>query len=207
MTIAILGAGNVGAALGERLVSIGERVHYGGPEPSKYAALIGSHADVGSVEQAVAASDVAILAVPYEAALQIARLIGDWKGRVLIDATNPLAPGLSGLFVGTTTSGAEQIAAVARTARVVKAFNTTGFDNLRTPGYPGGRTFMPVCGDDADARAWTVAQATRMGFDAVDFGALAGAHYLEPFAMTWIHLAIRQGYGRDFAFGLLRRKS
>jgi hypothetical protein len=31
------------------------------------------------------------------------------------------------------------------------------------------------------------------------------ARYLEPFAMTWIHLALKQGYGRKFAFGMLRR--
>jgi predicted dinucleotide-binding enzyme len=205
MTIAILGAGNVGQALGERLRTVGERVHFGVPSPRKYSSLIGERADVGTVEQAVAASDVAILAVPYEAALEIAGSIGDWRDRVLIDATNPLAPGLSGLVVGTTTSGAEQIAQAAQNARVVKAFNTTGFDNMRTPGYPGGRTFMPVCADDADARAWTIALANKLGFEAVDFGALAGARYLEPFAMTWIHLAIKQGFGRDFAFGLLRR--
>lgn len=33
---------------------------------------------------------------------------------------------------------------------------------------------------------------------------LKAARWLEPFAMTWIHLALRQGMGRRFAFGLLR---
>jgi hypothetical protein len=44
-----------------------------------------------------------------------------------------------------------------------------------------------------------------IGFDAVDVGPLSAARYVEPFAMTWIHLAIKQGYGRRFAFSLLRR--
>jgi hypothetical protein len=59
---------------------------------------------------------------------------------------------------------------------------------------------MPVAGDDADARSRVVALATRLGFDAVDVGPLASARYLEPFAMTWIHMAIKRGMGRNFAF-------
>ncbi len=135
----------------------------------------------------------------------IARSVADWGGRILIDATNPLAPGLAGLSVGTTTSGAEQIAAAARGARVVKAFNTTGAENMADSRYPGGAVFMPVCGDDAEARSRVVALAALIGYDAVDCGDLRSARYLEPFAMTWIHMAIKLGHGRNFAFSRLRR--
>jgi 8-hydroxy-5-deazaflavin:NADPH oxidoreductase len=88
---------------------------------------------------------------------------------------------------------------------VVKAFNTTGAENMADTAYPGGVPFMPVCGDDAEARQRVMALATLIGFDAIDLGPLSAARYLEPFAMTWIHLAIKQGYGRKFAFSLLRR--
>jgi hypothetical protein len=44
-----------------------------------------------------------------------------------------------------------------------------------------------------------------LGFDGVDAGPLMAARYLEPFAMTWIHLAYRQGFGRKFAFSIIRR--
>ena len=43
------------------------------------------------------------------------------------------------------------------------------------------------------------------GFDSVDCGELRAARHLEPFAMTWIHLAIKLGRGRSFAFARLRR--
>jgi 8-hydroxy-5-deazaflavin:NADPH oxidoreductase len=208
MTISIIGAGNVGAALGRRLVAIGEQVYFGVPEPARYAELarsLGTAARVGPVAEAVAAGTLVILAVPYAAASTVARSIADWAGRILVDATNPLAPGLAGLTVGTTTSGAEEIARLARNARVVKAFNTTGSDNMADPRYRQGPVFMPVCGDDAAARTEVVALATRLGFDGVDAGPLLAARYLEPFAMTWIHLALRQGLGRDVAFALLRR--
>jgi predicted dinucleotide-binding enzyme len=208
MSIAIIGAGNVGSALGGAFTRRGEHVTFGVPDPEKHRAAVtalGSSASVTTVHEAIAAGEVVILAVPYAAIADIARSIPDWQGRILVDATNPLAPGLTGLALGTITSGAEELARLAHGARVVKAFNTTGAENMADTRYPGGVPFMPVCGDDAEARRRVLALATLIGFDAVDLGPLSAARYLEPFAMTWIHLAIRQGYGRRFAFGMLRR--
>ena len=209
MSISIIGAGNVGQALAQAFIKKGEAVFLGVPNPEKYRDTIiqlGAGAKLGTVAQAIAASDVIILAIPYNAAESVAKAVPDWQAKILVDATNPLAAGLAGLTVGTTTSGAEEIAKLAQGARVVKAFNTTGADNMADSGYPNGLPFMPVCGDDAEARGKVMALATLIGFDAVDMGELKAARYLEPFAMTWIHLALRQGYGRKFAFGLLRRE-
>ena len=208
MSVSIIGAGNVGQALAQALVRKGETVVLGVPDPAKYRAAaqaLGERARVATVAEAIEAGGLVILAVPYAAAESVARSVPDWGGRILVDATNPLAPGLAGLSVGTTTSGAEEIAKAARGARVVKAFNTTGAENMADARYPGGAPFMPVCGDDADARDRVKALATLIGFDAVDMGELRSARYLEPFAMAWIHLAIKLGYGRSFAFGVLRR--
>lgn len=210
MTIAILGAGNVGQALATALVRQQHVVRFGVPEPSKYSELpaqLGGDVGVTTVAAAVADSDLVILATPYAAALQIARELNDWNDRIVIDATNPIAPGLSGLLVGTNSSGAEEIARLAHNARVVKAFNTTGFDNMTAPHYPAGDLFMPVAGDDVDARNRVIALATQMGFDGVDMGGLASARYLEPWAMVWIELAMRRGHGRQFGFVRQNRRS
>ncbi|MFN7445331.1 MAG: NADPH-dependent F420 reductase [Curvibacter sp.] len=208
MSISIVGAGNVGMALGSAFTRRGESVVFGVPDPDKYresVSALGNGASVASTAQAIAASDVVILAVPYAALPTIAQSVPDWQGKILVDATNPLAPGLSGLVLGTSTSGAEELAKQARGARVVKAFNTTGAENMADTLYPDGAPMMPLCGDDADARQRVATLATLVGFDAVDMGPLMAARYLEPFAMTWIHLALKQGYGRKFAFGMLRR--
>lgn len=87
----------------------------------------------------------------------------------------------------------------------MKAFNTTGAENMADSHYAGGQVFMPVCGDDAEARSRVIALAALIGFDAVDCGDLMVARYLEPFAMTWIHMAIKLGHGRSFALARLRR--
>ncbi len=208
MTISILGAGNVGLALVGAFTRRGETVVLGVPQPAKYAAAVaalGERARLTTTAEAVAAGEVVILAVPHAAVAAIAHSVDDWQAKVLVDATNPLAPGLAGLTLGTTTSGAEELARMARGARVVKAFNSTGAENMADARYPGGVPMMPVCGDDAQARQRVMALATLIGFEAVDMGPLSSARYLEPFAMTWIHLAFRQGFGRRFAFGLLRR--
>ena len=208
MSIAIIGAGNVGMALAQALVARGETVVFGVPDPDKYRAAagrLGPAASIGPTAAAVGAGELVILAVPYAAAQSVARDSADWRQKILVDATNPLAPGLAGLSLGTNTSGAEQIAAAARGARVVKAFNTTGADNMADSDYPAGRIFMPVCGDDAEARARVLALASLLGFDAVDCGELKAARYLEPFAMTWIHLALKMGHGRRFAFARMTR--
>lgn len=208
MSIAIIGAGNVGMALGTALTQRGERVVFGVPDPQKYQKAVeglGVLARITSAGEAIAAGDVVILAVPYSAVPAIAQSVSDWQSKILVDATNPLAAGLAGLTIGTTTSAAEELAKLARGARVVKAFNTTGAENMADSRYAGGSPWMPVCGDDADARQKVLALATLIGFDAVDCGPLSAARYLEPFAMTWIHLAFKQGMGRKFAFSLLKR--
>lgn len=208
MGICIIGAGNVGMALGAAFTRRGEAVHFGVPDPEKYRVAVqalGPLARIATTVDAIGASDIAILAVPHAAVAAIAQALPDWQGRIVVDATNPLASGLSGLALGTTTSGAEELARLAKGARMVKAFNTTGAENMADSRYAGGSPWMPVCGDDADARQKVLALATMIGFDAVDCGPLSAARYLEPFAMTWIHLAFKQGMGRKFAFALLKR--
>lgn len=205
--VAIIGAGNVGQALAQGFQRAGEAFLFGVPEPAKYEEL-GQRMGVPilGVQEAIAAARIVVLAVPHDAAAPIATSVSDWDNRILVDATNPIAPKLSGLTVGTTTSAAEQLAAIAIGARVVKAFNTTGAENLANPHYPSAAVFLPVCGDDVEARTVIVQIAGRMGFDAVDLGPLRAARYLEPFAFTWIHMAYACGLGRNFAFARMQRE-
>lgn len=208
MKVSLLGAGNVGMALSQALVRAGQSVTLGVPDPAKSRSRVdalGPRATLTDTNEAIAAGDVVILAVPYAAALALAASVPDWQGRTLVDATNPLAPGLTGLSLGTTTSGAEEIARRAKGAHVVKAFNTTGAENMADSRYAQGQPMMPVAGDDAAARRQVMTLATLIGFDAIDMGPLASARYLEPLAMVWIHLAFQQGLGRRFAFARLSR--
>ncbi len=144
-----------------------------------------------------------VLCTPWQATQQAVQGCGDLSGKVLIDCTNPLTPDISGLEVGHVTSGAEQVAAWARGARVCKAMNQIGAGMMDGPQLPG-KPVMFVCGDDDQAKSVATGLVTELGFEAVDAGDLTVARLLEPYGMLWIHLALRRGLGTNFGFGLLR---
>ncbi len=209
MKIAILGAGNVGGALGKGWAAKGHSVHFGVPQPQseKISALlksIGKNARAGNVHEAAENAEVVVLATPWPAARDAVIAAGKLAGKIVIDCTNPLEPDLSGLTVGHTTSAGEQVAQWATGARVVKAFNTTGAGNMANTHY-GDKEITMCAGDDAAAKSVVMKLAQDLGFEAVDAGPLKIARLLEPFAMLWIYLAIKQGLGPNIAFKLLRR--
>lgn len=146
-----------------------------------------------------AASDVVLVATPWPATKAVIAST-NLAGKVVIDATNPLLPDLSGLDLGTTTSAAEAIAAWAPGARVVKAFNTVGYPVMADPVVAGQKAVMFYCGDDAGAKGIAGQLATELGFNAIDAGPLAQARLLEPFALLWISLAMKQGFGFHWGF-------
>jgi predicted dinucleotide-binding enzyme len=90
-------------------------------------------------------------------------------------------------------------------ARVVNAFNTTGWPNMANPLYGTQPATMFICGDDAEAKATVAQLAEDLGFEVVDTGALTTARWLEPLAMLWIHPCVGLGWGPEFAFKILRR--
>ena len=64
---------------------------------------------------------------------------------------------------------------------------------------------MLYCGDDAQAKNVAAQLAAELGFEPYDVGPLTEARLLEPFALVWIHLAVMQKMGTEFAFRLMRR--
>ena len=210
MKIGIIGSGNVGGALGTRWAKLGHEILFGTRNPhaadvQQVAARAGGKARAASFSEAAREVDVLLLALPWPATEQVIAGLGDLTGKILIDATNPLLPDLSGLTLGTTTSAAEQVSAWARGAKVVKAFNTVGATIMADSSFGGARPVMFYCGDDASAKQIVQKLIGDIGFEAVDAGPLTQARVLEPFALLWISMALAQGMGTQFAFQLLRR--
>jgi NADPH-dependent F420 reductase len=208
--IAIIGAGNVGSTLGRAWANKGHDIFFGvrHPKDDKTRQLVqslGNKAQAGTVAEAAAFGEVVVLATPWPATEAAVRAAGNLQSKIVIDCTNPLKQDLSGLELGFSTSGAEQVAQWAKGATVFKVFNTTGSNNMADPVINGIRTVMFVCGDDEAAKPVVMQLAADIGFDAVDAGKLEQARLLEPWAMLWISLAYGRGMGRDFGFALLRR--
>lgn len=209
MKIAVIGAGNVGGSLGRRWAALGHEVVFGVRDPTreKYQGLVtqtGGRARLASNRDACQGAGAVLLATPWSTTQAALAECGLLDGQVLIDATNPLGADLR-LTIGHTDSGGEQVSRWAPGARVVKAFNTTGFNVMEDPVIAGQHAVMFVAGDDPAAKSVVLDLANSLGFEAVDAGPLDSSRMLEPYAQLWIHCAYRQGLTRDYAFHLLRR--
>lgn len=205
MKIAVLGAGQVGGAIGGAWSKLCHDVRFGVPDPTsnKYANLL----NLTRPAEAARDAEVVVLATPWGVVEQALKDAGDLGGKVLIDATNPLNwskdAGLS-LAMGFTDSGGEAVQRWAPGARVVKSLNQTGFENMGAAARYPARPVMYLAGDDAGAKEIVSRLVADLGFDPVDAGALQSARLLEPLAMLWIHQAINLQRGRNFAIGVLR---
>jgi 8-hydroxy-5-deazaflavin:NADPH oxidoreductase len=209
MKIAIMGSGNVGGTLGRRFAGLGHDVIFGSRDPhgQKMQALLGdlgTRACSAPLGEAAAAADIVFLATPWSATEETLQAAGDLGGKVLVDCTNPLGPGMQ-LLVGLTTSGGEQVASWARGARVVKAFNSIGAAIMADPNFNGQAATLYMAGDDAAAKATVAQLGQALGFDVCDCGPLTSSRLLEPLCGLWVNLAYMQGMGPGFTFKLIRR--
>ncbi len=198
MKIGILGAGNVGGTLGKAWLRHKHEVTFGSRNPGDVQAGARS----GSVQEAANFGDVVVLALPWQTAYDLLPSL-NLSGKTVIDCTN-----LRGPVPGSkdyATSGAQALQALAPTAKLVKAFNMTGANNMANPTYKAGPLVMFYCGDHGDAKKAVEELIQHVGFDPCDLGPLSNARLMEAQAELWIWLASRGGLGREFGFQLVRR--
>ncbi len=197
MRIAIIGAGNVGGALGQALAAVGHDVVFGvrDPESTKTQVALAAIPDAVAVRpaEAVTDADVVVFALRPDALAATVAELPPMDGRVVIDAMNR--------FGGDPTrSTAHDLADLLRGARIVKAFNTTGFENLTTARGRATTAVMFVAGDDPEAKSIAARLAAELGFSPEDAGGLANAKPLEEMVKVWI--ALSAVHGRTIAFSV-----
>ncbi len=199
-TTAIIGLGNMGKGIAKRLAGkTGLILASRNTDATRaFAATLPAGPEVLEVDAAIARADVVILALPYDAALDIAKNPA-LAGKIAVDITNPVKADFSGLSIGHTTSAAEELQAAAPSAKVVKAYNTifaTVFDLTAAE-----TALVPVflAGND-EAAVDTVEQLVRSsGFAVEKTGRLDAARLIEPVAMLNIRLGYALGKGTAIA--------
>ena len=193
-TIAIIGTGNVGGALGTTFAKAGHTVTFAGQDAAKAATVAAAAgATAASAVVAIAAADVVILAIPGSTAPAFAaQHAAALAGKVVVDTTNPLKADYSGLATD-GDSNAERIAAAAPGARVVKAFNSMFAGNMASPAALGSVLDAMYATDDEAARATFGSLANSAGFRAVYTGPLAAARELE--ALAWLNIRLQMVTG------------
>lgn len=133
-----------------------------------------------------------VFALRWDAVQDTVAPLPSLEGRVVIDAMNRFG----GDPARSTT---QDLADLLPGARIAKAFNTIGFENLTTARDRRTPAVMFVAGDDPEAKQTAVALATEIGFQAEDAGPLSNAKPLEEMVKVWLALSQRHGRGVGFA--------
>ena len=169
MRIGIIGGGRVGSALAATWRERGHDVTVSTRD---------------TVAETAAAGDVVVIALPAAAVADALPEAGSLEGKVVVDATNNLSGGPSGL----------EIAELAPGARYVKAFNTV-FSTFMHDTPPSPPATLVHCGDDEDAKATVATLISDLGFEPVDAGGAEVTPVVEAFAKLVIGLAYARGRG------------
>lgn len=211
MKIAIIGSGNVGTPLADHLQRNGHDVvlatSSAGSASVARALARNPQLKALALADAVSAADVVFLATPFQAnETALKAVAAQLTGKVLVDCTNPVGPGLShGLK--NEMSGAEWVQRLVPAARVVKAFSIYGFENFEDSSYPSYnvKPAMLFCGNDAAAKETVAELIAQLGWEPLDVGGLEQALHLEHMTLLWVRMVRAKGFSPHLVWAALRR--
>ena len=186
MKIGFIGAGNVTGTFGRHLINAGHTIVVSksrGPETlADFVANLGSGATAGTRQEA-ADCDVVVLATHWAKVPEALKGI-DWRGRILLDATNAhmdAKPDISlegvarsrAALKSNGSGSSEQVAEMAAGARLLKSLSNMPMDWIQdfSPNKP--RTVIFTSGDDAEAKKLVIDLINSTGLVAIDLGSLA----------------------------------
>jgi 8-hydroxy-5-deazaflavin:NADPH oxidoreductase len=200
MDITIIGTGNMARGIATRALAGGHSVTLLGTETEKAEALareLSGDVRAGQVGDPLA-GDVVVLAVWYAAVEDVLSRYGDQlDGKVVVDITNPIDVDAFEPLELEAGSAAQEIAAKAPGAKVVKAFNTT-FAGTLAEGRVADQPLDVLIASDADDGKETVSRIVADGgLRPIDAGPLKRAHELE--ALGYLHMALQQPLGTGFS--------
>ena len=205
--VGILGSGRMGAKLGTIFARAGHSVVFSYARSREkledLARRAGRNARAGTPREAVAESDVALLAVHWSRLDDVLGQAGDLSGKVVVTCSLPMDDDDTRLVVAHTDSGAEALARRIPAARVVCAFNTVPSEVLLGVFESRGQAARPSladCGDEDGSKTIAAELIRDAGFDPVDAGPLKIARYTEPFALLVAQLAYEGTGGPELAY-------
>ncbi len=207
MRVGILGSGLMGAKLGTIFARAGHEVVFSyarsNDKLKKLARDAQGNARAGSPLEAAKDADSVLLAVHWSRIGDVLKQAGDLSGKVIVTCCLPMDAGNTKLILGTTTSGAEELAKKVPRAHVVLAFNTVPSEALFgvfESKSKGTRPSLVYCGDSTNAKNVAAKLIHDAGFDPVDAGGLRIARYAEPFGLLVGELAYSGEGGPELAY-------
>jgi predicted dinucleotide-binding enzyme len=187
MEIGILGSGKIGETLARLFARAGHRVRLANSRgPASLVTLcaaIGDNVEPCDAQDAVDASELVVLAIPWTRREEVLGETGPYDGKIVVDAMNQYTEDFEIEDLGDRTSS-EVTRALVPGALLVKAFNTIYYKRLAEEAKPHGakgRLAIPVASDDAAAKRVVMDLIDAIGFDPVDNdGLVAGGRKQQP---------------------------
>jgi predicted dinucleotide-binding enzyme len=192
MKVGIIGSGEVAQALAIGFLERGDEVVLGTRDPGKLQEFIAAHSRARATSSAEAATfgDTVVIATLGTATVALLQTLDPaaFANKVIIDVTNAVVADADGFHLptGFTDSLGERVQRALPQARVVKAFNIVGSDDMVHPKFSGGPPTMFIAGDDAGAKTAVRDILTDFGWEAADIGGITSSRYLEAMCMTWL---------------------
>lgn len=196
MKIGIIGSAAVGQTLAKAFKSEGYDVMLGTRNTSKEEVVkfknenAGIH--IGTFKETAAFGEILMLATAGSVIEEAIKLAGveNFGTKVVIDATNPIAPappvnGVLKFFTSLEDSLMERIEKLIPGAKVVKAFNSVGNALMYKPKLQGGTPTMFICGNDEEAKKKVTDILTAFGWETEDLGKAEAARAIEPLCILW----------------------
>ena len=207
MRVGVLGSGLMGGKLGTIFARAGHEVVFSYARSSdklkRLARDAHGNARAGTPVEAAKEADALLLAVHWSRTDDVLKQAGDLSGKVILTCCLPMDEGNTKLIMGTTTSGAEELAKKVPRAHVVLAFNTIPSEVLFgvfDARHKSPRPSLVYCGDDGSAKSLAAGLIRDVGFDPVDAGSIRIARYTEPFALLVGELAYGGNGGPELAY-------
>lgn len=205
MKIVIIGFGKIGNALAAGLSNKGHSIILGLREKDLSDAdklnRISEKILATSIAEAVKQADTIIISVPLAAVPDVATLLGDVNGKIIIETTNAFGKPLLHYMNGT-----DALKKLTGNNDVVKCFSTVGVETMANPVYAGELADLFVAGDSVQAKSVAKQLATDLGFgNCYDLGGDEALPMMENIALLWGSLAFKTGLGRNMAFKILTR--
>lgn len=193
--IGIIGSGIVGQTLANGFLKHGYEVMMGSSDVSKlseWKSKAGAKGYVGSFAETASFGGIIVLAVKGDAAAEAIKKAGteNLKGKIVIDATNPIAnaapeKGVLKFFTDLNESLMEKLQKSFPEIHFVKAFNSVGNAFMVNPSFAGGKPSMFICGNSEEAKAEVRTILDLFGWETEDMGAAEAARAIEPLCMLW----------------------
>lgn len=191
-TVGFIGSGALGSTIARLAAEAGHEVvlsNSRGPETlANTVAELGPRASAATREEAAAAGDIVVVTVPVTAFPDVPA--APLAGKTVIDTCNygPERDGHIPELDGTSLTSSELLLRYVPDALLVKAFNTIFFKHLVSLARPAGaadRSYLPIAGDSAQAKAAVTEFIASIGYSVVDAGPLADSWRQETGTPVW----------------------